>query len=117
MKKLILTLALTGAAFAATSPQTFVGEISDSQCALNVHSKTGSHKEMTVNHTMGNTEAECVEACVRSGGQYVLVTPKKIFKLSDQKQPAGFPARRVKVQGTLDEKTGTIQVQSITAAD
>jgi hypothetical protein len=66
---------------------------------------------------MGNTEAECVQACVRSGGQYVLVTPKKVFKLSDQKQPAAFPAVKVKVQGTLDEKTGTIQVQSISSAE
>jgi hypothetical protein len=48
MKTLLLTLALTSATFAATPPQTFVGVISDSQCALNVHSKTGSHQEMTV---------------------------------------------------------------------
>lgn len=117
MKLVLLAIALTGAAYGATTPQTFVGEISDSQCALNVHSKTGSHKEMTVNHTMGNTEAECVDACVRSGGQYVLVTPKKVFKLSDQKKPAAFPARKVKVVGTLDEKSDTIKVQTISAEE
>ena len=117
MKNLILTLAFTSAAFAATPSQTFVGQISDSQCAFNIHSKTGSHQEMTVNHTMGNTEAECVQACVHSGGQYVLVTPKKVYKLSDQKQPADFAARKVKVVGTVDPKSNTIKVKTITAAE
>jgi hypothetical protein len=36
--------------------------------------------------------------------------------LSDQKAPQKFAGTRVRVVGTLDAKTGTIQVSSINAA-
>ncbi len=119
MKRLFIALLLAGTAMAATKPSTstFVGEISDSQCAMNVHSRTGSHKEMLVNHSMGDTEAECVKMCVRNGGVYVLVSAKdkKVYKLSDQNTPAEYAARKVKVTGTLDKATDTIKVDSIVA--
>ncbi len=35
--------------------KTFRGEVSDSQCALNVHSVTRSHKEMLKSKSMGGT--------------------------------------------------------------
>ena len=40
-----------------------------------------------------------------------------MYELSDQKTPEKFAAQRVRVVGTLDAKTKTIKVESITAAD
>lgn len=37
------------------SSRTFHGEVSDSQCALNVHSLTRSHQEMLKSKSMGGT--------------------------------------------------------------
>jgi hypothetical protein len=65
---------------------------------------------------MGPTDAECTIACIDAhGALYVLYDGKNVFTLSDQQQPARFAGRRVKIVGTLDAKTKTIAVQSITA--
>jgi len=117
MKKALLFFVIATAAI-STSAQSgknvFVGEISDSQCATNVHSKTHSHKEMTADHTMGDTKADCVRTCVRKmGGTYVLLTPEgKIYRLSDQTMPDQFAGETVKVYGTAD-KSGLITVEKI----
>jgi hypothetical protein len=67
---------------------------------------------------MGPTDAECTVACVLSHGtQYVLEVEKNVYILSDQQTPEQFAAKKVRVVGTLDAKTKTIQVASITAAD
>jgi hypothetical protein len=50
------------------------------------------------------------------GASYVLYDGKNAYVLSDQKAPEAFAARRVRVVGTLDASTKTIQVDSITAA-
>src|SRR4051794_25728776 len=92
---------------AQSSTQTFTGEISDSQCAFNVHSKTASHKEMLAEKTMGNTEADCVRTCVKYGGAYVLVTHKKVYHLTDQVIPEKFAAQKVIVTGSLNKKGDT----------
>jgi hypothetical protein len=113
---LICTLALAAISTTAQQPSKniFSGEISDSQCALNVHSKSQSHKEMTANHAMGDTKADCVRTCVKKmGGTYVLLTPEgKVYRLNDQNAPDQFAGERVKVHGTLD-KSGTITVEKI----
>jgi hypothetical protein len=90
----------------AQGEQTFTGTITDSLCANGDHSKMG----------MG-TNPQCTVACVNShGAQYVLYDGKESYTLSDQKTPEKFAAQKVKVTGTLDAKTKTIKVQSITAA-
>ena len=96
----------------------FNGEISDSQCAFNVHSTTHSHAEMLKTHTMGNTPADCVRMCVDNlGGVYVLRTKDKIYKLDKQSLAGKYPARAVKVTGVLNAKGDTITVQSIVSVD
>jgi len=120
MNKAVLVFAV---ALAAASPSAqsaknaFVGEISDSQCALNVHSTSQSHKEMTSTHTMGDTKADCVRACVKKmGGTYVLLTPEgKVYRLSNQESLDQFAGERVKVYGTAD-KSGTITAERIEKA-
>ena len=91
----------------AAKPQTFTGIITDSMCPL------ANHSQMQ----MGPTDAECVKACVAvHGATYVLYDGKATYELSDQKTPEKFAAQRVRVVGTLDAKTKTIKVTSMTAA-
>ncbi len=93
---------------AAAPVQTFVGVISDGQCAVK-----GSHKEVMAKAKV-NTAANCVKGCARRYG-YVLYVPstKKIYKLSDQERPAELAARKVRIKGALDKATQTIYVSSI----
>jgi hypothetical protein len=74
---------------------------------------TAGHAQMR----MGPTDAECTIACVRAhDAKYVLYDGKDVYTLSDQQMPEKFAAQKVTVIGTLDAKTKTIQVDSITAA-
>ncbi len=41
---------------------------------------------------------------------------KNVYVLSDQKMPDRFAGQKVSVVGTLDQKTKTIRVESITAS-
>ena len=82
----------------------FTGTITDSMCP------TGDHSMMH----KGPSDAECIEACVRTyGASYVLYDGKTTYVLSDQKAPEEFAAKKVRVIGTLDAKTKLIQVDSI----
>jgi hypothetical protein len=96
------------AAKSAAPIQTFIGVISDGQCAVK-----GSHKEVMAKASV-NTAANCVKGCARRYG-YVLYVPssKKIYKLSDQERPAELAARKVRIKGALDKTTQTIYVSSI----
>lgn len=93
---------------AAAPMQTFIGVITDGQCAVR-----GSHKEVMAKASV-NTAANCVKGCARRYG-YVLYVPssKKIYKLSDQERPAELAAKRVKIKGALNQATQTIYVSSI----
>ncbi|MGC2742399.1 MAG: hypothetical protein WA672_04370 [Candidatus Angelobacter sp.] len=92
----------------AAPMQTFVGVISDGQCAAK-----GSHKEIMAKAKV-NTAANCVKGCARRYW-YVLYVPssKKIYKLSDQERPAELAAKKVRIKGALDQATQTIYVSSI----
>jgi hypothetical protein len=104
MKFLLASLLAVATLGAARSDQTFVGTISDSMCAQ-------SHASMK----MGDTDAECTHACIEEhGGTYVLVDAEHVYQLSDQKATKAFAGKKVKVVGTLDAKTSTITVTSIT---
>ena len=107
MKYLIVSLLVVAAQSGAPGKQTFTGTITDDMCA------TAGHAQMR----MGPTDAECTKACISAhGAQYVLLDGKNVYTLSDQQTPEQFAARRVRVVGTLDTKTRTIQVDSMTAA-
>jgi len=65
---------------------------------------------------MGPTDAECTIACIQAhGAQYVLLSGKDVYNLSNQELPEKYAGARVRVRGTLDAKTKTIKVDSITA--
>lgn len=106
MKRLLFPLLLAGTLTAIAEVKTFTGVITDTMCGKD-------HAHMNLNPIQ-----ECVKACVKAGkDKYALLTPEgKLYKLSDQKTPEQFAARKVKVVGTLYEKTGIIKVDKMEAA-
>jgi hypothetical protein len=94
--------------------KTFKGEIADTQCALNVHSLSQSHKEMIEMKPEVKTNADCARYCVKErGGRFVLQTPEKVYKLDAQVLAEQWAGLKVKVIGTVDPKTETITVHTI----
>ena len=107
MKPLIFSLLIIAALAAAQAKQKFTGAITDSMCAEADHSRM----------RMGPTDAECTIACVNAhDAMYVLYDGKEVYTLNDQQTPEKFAGKKVTVTGTLDARTRTIQVDSITAA-
>jgi hypothetical protein len=96
--------------------KTFRGEIADSQCALNVHSLSQSHKEMIAMKPEIKTDADCARFCVKErGGRFMLQTKDKVYKLDAQVLAEEWAGQKVKLTGTLDPKTNTISVAKIEA--
>src|SRR5436305_13959715 len=117
MKQIVLCcaalLAFTGAAYAQVS-HVFHGEVSDSQCALSVHSLTRSHQEMLKSKSMGGTSNTCSVYCIEHlGGYLVLSTAKDVFRLDRSDLVHGFEGRRVVIDGVLDPKLKQIHVLKI----
>jgi hypothetical protein len=107
MRPLIVGLLALTALSAAQGKQTFVGTITDDMCERADHSRM----------QMGPTDAECTRACVaQHGAAFVLFDGTNVYKLSDQKTPDKFAGQKVRVTGTVDAKTKTIRVESISAA-
>jgi len=94
--------------------KTFKGEIADTQCALNVHSLSQSHKEMIGMRPEIKSDADCARFCVKErGGRFVLQTADKVYKLDAQVLAEQWAGLKVKLVGTLDPKTDVITVRSI----
>lgn len=104
------TLLVTLFALSAPAPSAavFSGTITDSMCA------NADHKAMR----MGPTDAECTRACVEEhDAKFVLYDGKQSYELSDQRTAEKFAGQKVRVTGTRNDKTRTIQVKSIAAAE
>ena len=105
MKHLIFNLLMAAALAAAPAKQSFTGIVTDDNCPKADHSIM----------RMGPTDVECAMACLDAhGAQLGLFDGKAFYTLSDQKAPEKFIGKKVKVIGTLDAKTKTIQMDSIT---
>jgi len=90
----------------AVGTQTFTGTITDTMCGA-------KHGMM-----QGQPDEQCTRVCVRdTSSQYALLDGKQVLRLSDQKTPAKFAAKKVKVTGTFNERTKTIKVSSIEEID
>ncbi len=118
MKRTILSCAASLLALAACawgqSTRVFRGEVSDSQCALNVHSLTRSHQEMLKSKSMGGTANTCTVYCIEHlGGYLVLSAGNDVFRLDRADLVHGFEGQKVKVTGTLDSKANQIHVKKI----
>ena len=98
-------------------PQTFHGEIGDTQCALNVHSMTRSHTEMLKSKKMGGTPGACASYCVQYlGGDFVLSSKNEVYRLDNQEKVRLFAGQKVKITGTLEPKGKTIHILGIEPA-
>jgi hypothetical protein len=97
------SLLIAGALVAGAATRTFTGVITDSMCG-------GGHAMMKV-----SPDAKCVRECVKNGSKYALFDGKNVYVLSDQKTPEQFAGQKVKVTGTLYEKTRVLKVDSIGA--
>jgi hypothetical protein len=96
------------------STRVFYGEVSDSQCALNIHSLTRSHQEMLKSKSMGGTSNTCAVFCIEHlGGYLVLSAGKDVYRLDRTDLVHGFEGRRVQITGTLDPKLKQIHVLKI----
>lgn len=105
MKHLTLSLLLVSALTASPAKQTFTGIITDDNCPSADHSRM----------RMGPTDVECAMACIEAhGAQYGLYDGSAFYTLSDQRASEKLVTKKVRVVGTLDVKTKTIQVESIT---
>ena len=110
-------LALSCAAH-GQSPRVFHGEVSDSQCALNVHSLTRSHQEMLKSKSMGGTANTCSVYCIEHmGGYLVLSSGEDVFRLDRSDLVHGFEGQKVKLTGILDAKTKQIHVVKLELDD
>jgi hypothetical protein len=106
MKSLILMLAAAAVSSSAET-QTFTGVITDTMCGAKPHSAMIKDR----------SDAECVKMCVKGPHSFALVDGAAVLKLSDQKTPAKYAARKVKVTGAYEGKTRTIKVLSIEPLD
>jgi hypothetical protein len=110
-------LAVAGVAY-GQNPRVFRGEVSDSQCALNIHSLTRSHQEMLKSKSMGGTSNTCSVYCIEHlGGYLVLSSEKDVFRLDRGDLVHGFEGQKVKVTGVLDAKAKQIHVLKIELED
>ncbi len=91
--------------------QTFVGKISDSQCAAN-----GSH-DAVMKKASVNSPANCVRGCAKKHGLVLIdASSKTVYKLDNLAKALPFAAQKSTVTGTLDKGTNTIHVISVAAA-
>jgi len=118
MKRIMVTwmagiLVVAGLA-QAQGTRVFHGEVSDSQCAMNVHSLTRSHQEMLKSKSMGGTSNSCSVYCIEHlGGTLVLSAGKDVYRLDRPDLVHGFEGQKVKIVGTLDSKANKIHVIKI----
>jgi hypothetical protein len=107
------TLILASAAFGQAS-RLFRGEVSDNQCALNIHSLTRSHQEMLKSKSMGGTPTTCSMYCIEHmGGYLVLSAGNDVFRLDRADLVHGYEGHKVKITGTLEPKLNLIHVLKI----
>ena len=118
MKALSISLLFLAAIASAREPSesVFRGEISDTQCAMNVHSLSRSHQEMIEKQSLGTDAASCAKACVRRGGEWVLRSGEHVFRLKNQEGMEVFAGQQVEIKGTLNPKNKTIENLSVEAA-
>jgi hypothetical protein len=109
-------LAVATAAY-GQNMQVFHGEISDSQCALNIHSLTRSHQEMLKSKSMGGTSNTCSTYCIEHLGGYLVLSSgkdgKDVFRLDRPDLVHGFEGQKVKLTGILDTRLKQIHVLRI----
>jgi hypothetical protein len=104
MKTVIVFFGAAALVVSAPVKRTFTGIVTDKMCGAD-------HTRMNV-----KPDAKCVRECVKAGSQWALVEGGNVYVLSNAKAADAFAGQKVRVSGTLDAKTNTIQVDAITPA-
>ena len=104
MKTVVFLIGAAALLVSAPAKRTFTGVVTDQMCGAD-------HNKMKI-----KPDAKCARECVKAGSQWALVEGGNVYVLSDAKAADAFAGQKVKVSGTLDAKTNTIQVDTITAA-
>src|ERR1700694_74658 len=87
------------------------GEIEDSQCAYNVHSRDHTHDAMIKKKVYGRDAKSCTLHCVKEmGGNFVFVVKNEVYRLDNQEKIEPFAGKKVKITATLDAKTQILHV-------
>lgn len=100
----LASILLGGALLMSAAPSTFTGVVTDTMCGAD-------HKMMNV-----QPDSKCVRECVKAGSKYALLVGKNVYVLSDQSTPDKYAGQKVKVTGTLNAASKTIQVDKIEPA-
>lgn len=109
---LLLAATITGGA----AEQTWTGVISDSHCGAAKHPTEYRGRQITERECIIGTEDGEVRGCVKGGGEYILVSGGKIYKISNQ-DFAGLRAHAADNVRLTGELAGdAIKVKSITKA-
>jgi hypothetical protein len=110
----LVLLFLTSPSVFGGDEKVFTGEIGDTQCAMNVHSLDKSHKEMLKVKSVGKSAADCTLYCIKNrGGRFVLQNKDKVYHLDKPELVKPYAGQKVRVLGTLDTQTETIEVHRI----
>jgi hypothetical protein len=110
----LILLCLTNPGAFGGDETNFTGEIGDTQCAMNVHSLDKSHKEMLKVKGVGKTAADCTLYCIKNrGGRFVLQIKDKVYRLDKPELVEPYAGQKVRVIGTLDPQSETIEVHRI----
>lgn len=103
MKTFVIFVGAAALLVSAPARRTVTGVLTDKMCGAD-------HSMMHV-----KPDSKCVRECVRAGSAYALAAGGKVYTLTNSKTANAFAGQKVRVAGTLDEKTGTIAVDSISA--
>jgi hypothetical protein len=106
MKRIALLFATGALLLTAAEKRTFTGVITDTMCGAN-------HNAMGV-----SPDSKCVLECVKhdKSVKFALYDGRNVYTLSDQQTPEKYAGQKVKITGTLYEKTKILQVDSIEPA-
>jgi hypothetical protein len=98
MKKIAALCLFSTLAFA----DTFTGVISDEKCG-------------TKHTALNAADLACIQKCVDTGSEAVLISGDKVYKITVQQAAKTFAGKKVSVLGTV--KGDTIDMQSIMKAE
>jgi len=91
-------------------PDTYNGEIFDTQCA-----QQASHEEMENTRQLPKDAKQCALFCVKNGSRLVLYDSgnRITYELDDQAKARPFAGQQVQISGSLDSFANTIHVNRI----
>ena len=106
----LFSIAVLFVATITAEPQTWTGQISDSQCRAK-HEQGEGVEPMT--------DEACTKACLKGGSKYVFVSGDKVYEIANQNNPelATHAGQTVKVSGEMKGDSITVSKIEKTAGE